>query len=103
MPVWVYAHLLAWPRDLPNLSDAGMSSSLFFVGSYLVKLAFSVALTLINCYRFITVGRQLIFVSIVFQQFVHPSGIMVKIPPYQKYGKCGHFMPQFDSWLLLQI
>ena len=22
---------------------------------------------------------------------------MVKTPPYQKRGKCGHFMPQFDS------
>ena len=22
---------------------------------------------------------------------------MVKAPPYQKRGKCGHFMPQFDS------
>ena len=26
-------------------------------------------------------------------------GIMVKTPPYQKRGKCGHFMPQFDSHL----
>ena len=25
------------------------------------------------------------------------SGIMVKTPPYQKWGKCGHFMSQFDS------
>ena len=24
---------------------------------------------------------------------------MVKTPPYQKRGKCGHFMPQFDSQL----
>ena len=24
---------------------------------------------------------------------------MVKTPPYQKWGKCGHFMPQFDSHL----
>ena len=24
---------------------------------------------------------------------------MVKTPPYQKRGKCGHFMPQFDSHL----
>ena len=24
---------------------------------------------------------------------------MVKTPPYQKRGKCGHFMPQFDSRL----
>ena len=22
---------------------------------------------------------------------------MVKTPPYQKRGKCGHFMPQFDT------
>ena len=22
---------------------------------------------------------------------------MVKTPPYQKWGKCGHFMPQFDT------
>ena len=26
-------------------------------------------------------------------------GIMAKTPPYQKRGKCGHFMPQFDSHL----
>ena len=26
-------------------------------------------------------------------------GIMVKTPPYQKRGKCGHFMSQFDSHL----
>ena len=28
---------------------------------------------------------------------------MVKTPPYQKWGKCGHFMPKFDGHLAFAV
>ena len=39
VPVRVSMHLLAWPRDLGNLSDCSHELFLLFVGSHLVKLA----------------------------------------------------------------
>ena len=39
VPVRVNTHLLAWPRDLGNLSDCSHEDFLLFVGSHLVKLA----------------------------------------------------------------
>ena len=39
IPVPVNTHLLAWPRDLRNLSDCSHEHFLLFVGSHLVKLA----------------------------------------------------------------
>ena len=42
--VQLNAHLLAWPRDLGNLSVGRMSSSFLFVEGHLVKLAFFVTL-----------------------------------------------------------
>ena len=59
--VWVNTYLLAWPRDLGNLSDCSHEYFLSF------------------CW------------------FIDTFGNVVKTPPYQKRGKCGHFMPQFDN------
>ena len=42
-------------------------------------------------------GRQFYFVLSYCAHFIDSFDIMVKTPPYQKRGKCGHFMPQFDS------
>ena len=60
---------------------------------------FSVTLLLQFSYYILTVGRQLIFEYFVFLLYIDHTGIMVKTPPYQKRGKCGHFMRQFDSHL----
>ena len=56
--VRVNTHLLAWPCDLANLSDCSHELFLLFVGS---QVGFFVTLTLVKCYSYITVGRQLIF------------------------------------------
>ena len=42
-------------------------------------------------------GRHFNFAAVEKQQFIDTSGKMMKTTPYQKQGKCGHFMPQFDS------
>ena len=94
-PVQVSAHLLAWPHDFGNLSNARMSSSSFLVGNNLAKLFFcdchfwellqpyNCGLTVnfyVNCC--ITVYR------LVVKWLRH-------LLTYQKQGKCGHFMLQF--------
>ena len=76
--------------------DVRMRIFLLFVGSHLARRLFSssqffeLLQLILQVYSILSVAKTL-------HTYIDHCVKMSSTPPYQKHGKCGHFMPQFNG------